>query len=161
MKLHTLILSSLAFAGAAGTLALSAHAEQIRGNQSERLEALDTDGDGDISRAEVDTARQARFAEADANGDGAISEAEFTTAMEARASERRARRQASAFTRADANGDGVISMDETGGRIDAMFEHVDADGDGIITAAEREVAKSAMRERSGEGRRGRRGPPVE
>jgi len=161
MKLHTLIVSSMFLAGAASALAQSAHAENPRGQHGERLQALDTNGDGDISRAEVDAARQARFAEADANGDGAISEAEFTAAMEARASERRDRRQASAFTRADANGDGVISMDETGGRIDAMFERVDADGDGIITAAEREAAKSAMRERAGEGRRGRRGPPVE
>ncbi|MEO0816930.1 MAG: calcium-binding protein [Pseudomonadota bacterium] len=160
MKLHSSLIALTLTLGAA-TMALPAAADDHRGGHGERLQALDTNGDGNISRDEAEAARQAMFAQADANGDGSITEAEFTAAAEARAEERRANRQGRAFGRADANGDGVLTLDETGGRIDAMFERVDTDGDGLITEAEREAAKSAIQGRPGERRGGRRGPPAE
>lgn len=71
-----------------------------------RATALDTDGDGVVTRAELEANRDARRAEherrrfPDANEDGVVSTAEFLAAAEQR------------FARLDANGDGVLSPDE-------------------------------------------------
>jgi Ca2+-binding EF-hand superfamily protein len=48
-------------------------AEQFRQKMDERLQAMDTDGDGAISREEYLTQAEQRFARLDLNGDGLIS----------------------------------------------------------------------------------------
>ena len=42
-----------------------------RGNMEAMIAEIDTNGDGDLSKAEIDAHRAARFAEVDAIGDGA------------------------------------------------------------------------------------------
>ena len=119
------------------------------------VEQLDTNGDGAVSKAEVDASRAAAFAAADTNGDGGVSQAEVLAYQEAQRAERRAAREAEMFARADTNGDGVLGPDEFGPRVDRMFEALDKDDDGMITAEEREEARESWRERRGERRRGR------
>ena len=145
-----------------GGLALTASAQQDRPHHmpGERLEALDTNGDGNISREEVDAVGAERFAAADTNGDGAISTEEFAAAADAMEAQRRAERQARMFEHLDKDSDGVLSSEELSMRVDHMFSRVDKDGDGVVTEAEREDARATMRERWGErhGDHGPRGP---
>lgn len=118
----------------------------------DRLAALDTDGDGAVSRAEIDAALAEAFARADSDGDGAVTRAELQAHHSAEREQRRADGQRDHFDRADANGDGVLGPDEFGARMTAMFERVDADGDGLVTAEEREEMKQEMRQKMRERR---------
>ena len=135
---------------AAGVISLAgiglvAHAQHHRGDHGDRMKAADLDGDGQVTRTEVETLRAENFAKADANGDGGVTPAEMTAYREAQMEERRAKRQASRFERADANNDGVLSADEFGARMTERFDKVDTDGDGVISDAEREAARENMR----------------
>lgn len=105
------------------------------------FERFDTDNDGSITKAEVEAAVAARFAEADANGDGQLSAEELAAAAEARRMERQAERQAARIDRMiermDENGDGTLSLEEMAAMPEArMFDRLDADEDGVITQAE-------------------------
>ena len=60
----------------------------------DRLERMDTSGDGTLSKAEAMTAAQERFDRADADGDGVITAAERRAAREAMRDARRAERRA-------------------------------------------------------------------
>lgn len=64
------------------------------------FQRLDTDGDGQISRAEAQVPRDQRFDRMDLDGDGAISKAEFDTLGDRR------------FNKTDLNGDGFITPEE-------------------------------------------------
>lgn len=101
------------------------------------LAAADANHDGNITRAEFDQARNARFTQLDANHDGSL-----------QASERPqwggGDHPAGAAPaggpppgmRSDTNGDGVISRAEYDGQGAAMFARLDADHNGTITQAE-------------------------
>lgn len=97
------------------------------------FDRFDADGDGQVTQAEVDAFRDARFLEADADGDGAVSFAEMQAMMLARMEER----MRSRFDAMDANGDGVIAKDEmmAGPPVD-MFDRFDQNGDGVVTREE-------------------------
>ena len=93
--------------------------EKRRG--TEQLEAADTDGDGNISRAEM--------------------EAQLAVHIEAvkqRAEDR--------FTRADVNGDGFVTPEE---RKQVAFESLDENGDGYLSAEE--LAGARKRDRPPQG----------
>ncbi|MCI4646440.1 MAG: EF-hand domain-containing protein [Hyphomonadaceae bacterium] len=122
------------------------------------FEKLDTDGDGTVTRDEVEAVRVEKFSAADSNGDGTISVEEFTAAAEAREAERRAERHARMFERLDKDSDGTLSAAELTMPVDHMFERVDENGDGVITEAERDAVRERMRERWGERRGGEHGP---
>ena len=126
---------------------------------AEALARLDTDGDGNITQAEVDAARQARFAEADVDGDGQLTRAELEAFGEMRRETRKMRRRDAAFETMDANGDGTIGPNEFGGPEDRIFDRLDTDGDGTITAEEREAARDRMK--AYRGHRGARGTEVD
>ena len=82
--------------------------EQFVGHREHRFESLDADGDGRVTRAELDARRAgdppeqvaATFARFDTNGDGAITRAEWNAGETAR------------FVRIDANHDGSVTRDE-------------------------------------------------
>ncbi|MGJ8536576.1 MAG: EF-hand domain-containing protein [Parasphingopyxis sp.] len=118
-----------------------------------RMERLDTNGDGIVTRDEAIAPALARFDRADANGDGQIDQAERTAMREqrgARRAERRAQRRANR-PNPDANGDGRITRDEFGTRAVERFNSADANGDGIVTREERRAARAARRaERGGQ-----------
>ena len=81
-------------------LALVAPAAAQQGAGGQMFQRLDTDGDGQISRAEAQVPRDQRFDRMDLDGDGAISKAEFDTLGDRR------------FNKTDLNGDGFITPDE-------------------------------------------------
>jgi Ca2+-binding EF-hand superfamily protein len=152
-------LAVAAFGFASLPLIASADQNRPRHNPGERMEALDTNGDGDISREEVDAVRAERFAATDTDGDGLISAEEFSAAAEAREVQQRAERHAAIFEHLDTDGDGTLSNGELSPQIDHMFSMVDSDEDGVITLAEREATHEAMRARwrDHRGERGERG----
>lgn len=115
------------------------------------FEMFDTNGDGEVTRTEIEERAEARFDAADTNGDGTISEAEFVAAAADRARER----AAEAFARLDVDGDGSLSRDvmsmRKGGsaRIDRVFSRIDANGDDTVTRAEFDAAAERFGERRG------------
>ena len=95
--------------------------------------AFDLNGDGQVTREEVDQFRADRFAELDGNGDGFVTEAEFLANAEARVAERAGER----FGDLDTDGDGTVSAAEfdDAPRGD-MFARMDQNEDGVITEDE-------------------------
>lgn len=54
-------------------------------SSADKIKAIDTNGDGQISAAEHETGSQKKFAEMDSNKDGNLSQAEFTAGHESMA----------------------------------------------------------------------------
>ncbi len=114
-------------------------------NRAARLfEQFDTNGDGQITEAEIAAAREARFAEADTDGDGQLSVDELAAQAEARQADRMERRAARMLERLDTDGNGFVSAEEMasigeGRRGGSMFDRLDANDDGVVT--EEEVAE--------------------
>ena len=107
------------------------------------FEALDADGDGEVSRAEFDSHRADRFAKADTNGDGLLSRDEVVARGQDRA-ERFADRM---FQRLDENRDGAISLAEMSeGRGNRFFDRADSDGNGAVSKPEFEQMKKRFAE---------------
>lgn len=101
-------------------------------HMEERFSALDSDGDGRITEAEMQAKRSRYFADADANADGVLDRQELEALIEARRKARMDRR----FARLDANGDGGISAEEFAARKPGWIGRADADGDGGVTLDE-------------------------
>jgi len=119
-----------------------------------QFEELDTDGNGEISKAEMEAHKAARFATSDSNGDGNISAEELV----AQAQKRAAKRVEKMISHLDKDGDGMLSHDEManrGGRHGNRFERADSDGNGAISKEEFEQAKQ---HRGGKHRRAHGGP---
>lgn len=95
---------------------------------------LDSDGDGQITREEVEAFRADRFATFDADGDGALTEEEWIAGHETLARDRMNRR----FGQLDGDGDGTVSADEfdAGRRPMTMFDRFDANDDDVLTEDE-------------------------
>jgi len=103
---------------------------EARGPRPPRIEEIDTDGDGAVSRSEAEAMpmySEERFYQLDANNDGFITEDERP--------ERRDRGQRPPrFEEIDTDGDGAWSVAEVAGLppfISDRFGELDADGDGL------------------------------
>lgn len=137
------------------------------GRGGEMLMRADTNNDGNVTRAEFDTAlagaqaqraskarekAQEMFMRLDANRDGTITRAEADAARATMQSNRREGRQSprQGMTNPDTNNDGKVSLAEWLARPDPMFDRGDANNDGRLT---REEAATATRMGRGEGRR--------
>lgn len=103
------------------------------------FEEIDADGNGEVTKAELDALKDARFAAADSNGDGVLSLEE----MQVRAQDQAAKRAARMLERFDKNGDGGLSKDELPQprRAGKMFDRMDGDGSGSISKQEFEEAR--------------------
>lgn len=154
-----LVLTTLAAASLIGAVALTATAERGHGPKGPMLENLDVNGDGAVSKAEIEASKAERFSSADLNGDNLMSFDEFEAHIEAEKARREAKRRERHFARLDTDGDGFVSAEEHaaagGDRMERMFNRLDADDDGVISEDEREAAKAKMKERRG--KRGERG----
>jgi Ca2+-binding EF-hand superfamily protein len=111
---------------------------------------LDENGDGTVTRAELDGCKAKAFARIDANGDGAIDREEITAARArlAEAAERMGRAaragDGNRLMRADTDGDGRITLAEFTARA-PIFALLDADGDGALARAEFDRAAAILR----------------
>jgi Ca2+-binding EF-hand superfamily protein len=134
------------------------------------LRALDADGDGEISKAEIEGAAKA-LAALDKNGDGKLSRDEilpnFNGGFPGRPGaegrpgqpgpggrgnpEEIARR----LKEADKNGDGKISKEEAPDQLKERFDRIDSNGDGQLDEAELKVMFERMREAGGRPEGGR------
>ncbi|MFV1527891.1 MULTISPECIES: EF-hand domain-containing protein [unclassified Phaeobacter] len=144
-----------ALIGATGAIAKPGFAGKGGHGPRMSFEEMDTNGDGQVTRSEMEGLREARFAAADADGDGKLTLAEMEKAAEARAKTR----AAAMLERMDANKDGALSLDELPKprRIGKMFDRADANDDGAISKDEFEAARAKLRDRHGAGHRPRAG----
>lgn len=112
--------------------------------------AMDANGDGQVTQAEIAAQRSAKIAAMDTDKDGNLSEAELLAGHEARKEERQAQMAKRMVARMDANKDGVVSLAEMTPNEDRgvkMFKRMDADGDGAISKAEADAAMEKMAQR--------------
>lgn len=116
------------------------------------FETLDTDGNGEVTKAEMKAHRESKFTKADKDGDGKLNAEEVKAMAQARAAERAGKM----FERADENKDGFISKDEMpkGRKGDKMFNRIDDDGNGSISKAEYDAMKDRMKEGGWKKRKG-------
>lgn len=149
---HAGFIAGIAISALALTAA-AAFAEKMQGKGHHgpraSFEQLDTDADGQLTQAELESHRAARFDEMDTNGDGKLSAEE----IQVKANEKARDRSARMMERFDADGDGALSRDEmpkprNAGR---MFDRIDADGSGGISKEEFETARSKMKEHGQKG----------
>ena len=152
--------------------------EQATERAAQAFARMDVNDDGVLDPADREAAMRQRFDAADTDGNGQLSFAEVTAAQESRRAtrdERRAERaergagrpamrrllargmgpigEGRMFERADADSDGSVSQAEFTAEALARFDRADANGDGTISRDERRALRGMGR---GEGR-GERG----
>ena len=107
-----------------------------------RIDAMDTNDDGQITLEEAQGAFAARFATLDADGNGTLSQSELVADAQARSAERATER----FAALDTDGDGELTQAEMpgprGDRVARMFDRLDTNDDDVLSAEELEAAKT-------------------
>jgi hypothetical protein len=93
----------------------------------------DADKDGKVTQAEIDKARDDRFAKYDANGDGKLTLDEFENLMREITRPMTVR----AFQRLDPNGDAVITVEELSVTTANIVERMDRNNDGALSLEDR------------------------
>lgn len=156
------ILAALGIAGA-----VAAHDGRMGGPGARGIDivALDTDGDGAVSRAEMTAGRLARLGAADSNGDGRLGRDELAAALPLRPAPMdrpdpdraaaMAERMIARFGDGESGELVIATMVER--QVEAMFSRLDTDTDDRITAAEIEAQSArhaALGGRDGHGPRG-------
>jgi EF hand len=127
-------------------LALAGFATTGVGQDGRGLAAMDMDGDGAISLAEVTALRQDLFARADLNADGLVDQAE-ADALRSRIQQGATLAEAAvgrSMIRLDADGDGALSKAEFTART-PLFSLLDTDGDAVLNTAEIARASAILR----------------
>ena len=122
--------------------------EQRREQARERMQSIDSNGDGNISYAEAESADAKRLVEnfdtIDADGDGILTSKELGAQHNKKHEQARERMQS-----IDSNGDGTISYAEAASadakRLMENFDTIDADGDGALTPEELRAHHQKMR----------------
>lgn len=105
------------------------HEHYGSGHGGRLLERYDTNGDGVLTQAEIDTAREARRARFDANADGALSLDEY----QAMWLDQRRERMVDGFQALDADGNGVITVEEFERPARNVVARLDRNGDDKLT----------------------------
>lgn len=149
---------------AAGLVAGVATAQQAQTpdqtpDQSSRwmtqLMLMDTDKDGQITKAEADTYRAEQQKAMDANGDGTISMDEMKAGMArmmgVEPTGRVGQMGEMRFAKLDTNGDGALSADEMAAdnRFTRIFKRIDQNGDGTLGKEELAQAQAWAQEHRG------------
>jgi Ca2+-binding EF-hand superfamily protein len=129
-----------------------------KGERSSQFKKADADGNGTLSRAEVEKSMPRladKFDEIDANKDGQISRDEMKAWKKAHKHAHKAgnkadrqARAAERFKHADTNGDGKISRaeaEQNAPRLAKKFDAIDADKDGQLTQEELRAYRESKR----------------
>lgn len=159
------MVSLLSLTLAAGVAVAGPHGERGQGMghgmMMPSFEERDTDGDGKITREEMDARRLERIKSMDPDGDGVITLDEMKAHAGEMARQRAEKMAEKMFTNLDADKDGKLSAAEAlagrmGGKrgADRMFGMVDRDDDGAISKDEFDRAAERMQKMRGEGGRG-------
>lgn len=117
------------------------HERMAGGEMRPDFATLDADGDGQVTQAEMDAFKAARFAELDADGSGTVSAEEMAAHHDAKQEERKAKRAAKRtegmISKMDTDGDGELSLEEMSGeKHKTPFERMDKNGDGALSEDE-------------------------
>lgn len=148
----------------AGATAALVAAVAMAAPGGDRFAKLDTDGNGSVTRAEIDARTAERFARLDGDRDGFVTKAEMTAhheAMKAKRAERAEKRsgdhvkhrtehagkRGDHFARRDADKDGRLSLAEFQAGGAKRFERLDADKNGTVTREEMTKAREAWKTR--------------
>ena len=134
-----------------------AFADHMGEHSDAMFKAMDTNGDGKVSRAEHAAGAVKMFTDADTNHDGMLTLAEMKAAHAKMKTDKPARAGSASmndksttgdkamkddmsaeemFKMCDTNGDGQVSQAEHAAHADAMFTKMDTDGDGFLSASE-------------------------
>lgn len=135
---NALIFSILAAGLAAGGVAWAGPG----GHRGGHFDRLDENGDGALTRDELDARQREFFDAADADRDGRLTQDEMRAHHEKKRAERRGKRLG------DANGDGKVSKAEYEAAAEERFRKLDKNKDGFISDAEMEEAREKRRSRS-------------
>jgi len=117
--------------GTAGTTATTGEDQSQR--VEEMFKRIDTDGDGMISKAEMENWRDNVVFALDANHDGKVTRAEVEQGV---APDTNPQDIAAFFERYDANNDGAIDKAELKNGGDARFQTADSNSDGELSIEE-------------------------
>lgn len=109
------------------------------------LEALDTDGNGELSAAEI-AAASASLLKLDKNRDGQITPDEYNPKLEDKTA---GDDMVTRMMALDRNGDGVLTKDEVPERMQALFDRGDTNHDGKLTPPEIRAMAAAQTDPQG------------
>lgn len=104
------------------------HGEPAAGQQ---LKHFDVDGDGNVTRAELDSGLHAMFIKYDSDHDGVLNATEARALNQALTTE-----IPGASPVLDWNADGHVDFSEFANQWLSLFERLDTNGDGVVTADE-------------------------
>ena len=149
MKTKTKTLTAIAVAAALGGTALAGASYaghrggghgmgfldggQLAVSAMEVFQTVDTDGDGKLTQAEIDKARNDRHAAHDANGDGNLSLEEFAGLWHETVRPLTVR----AFQMLDTDGDAIVTRAEYDRPLADIVERLDRDRDGGLSMKDR------------------------
>ena len=149
MRTKTKTLTAIAVAAALGGTALAgaSHAGhrdgghgmgfldkgQLAVSAMEMFDAVDADGDGRLTQAEIDKARDDRHAAHDADGDGNLSLEEFAGLWHETTRPLTVR----AFQMLDTDGDAIVTRAEYDRPLAGIVERLDRNGDGSLSMRDR------------------------
>lgn len=136
MKTFTLSIAvaSLALAAGAGLASAKPGGGDRGAMMAERMAEMDTNKDGKISKAEAEAVRLKSFAALDADGNGVATAAEMKAAREAIMA--RQNRKMRTMDRLDVNDDGQITKAEALAAPYGMFDRLDVNKDGVVDQSE-------------------------
>ena len=112
----------------------------------EILHSIDADGDGKLTQAEIDKARNDRHSAHDADGDGSLGLDEFAGLWHETTHPLTVR----VFQMLDTDGDAVVTRVEYDRPLARIVERLDRDGDGALSPDDRRRHRHDNRWRGGE-----------
>jgi Ca2+-binding EF-hand superfamily protein len=114
------------------------------------LAALDTDGDGSLSAAEIANSPTALRA-LDTDGDGKLNYRECGLGGASDPASKQGDEMVKTYMAFDKNGDGKLQREEVPERMQGLFERGDANHDGVLTAEEiHDLAAADYRKKNGQ-----------
>lgn len=137
------IIATTLILGLAGGAALAGPGGKY-GHGVQMFDRLDLNGDGMVTRDEMNQSQAERFARFDANSDGKLNVDELDAGIRRERAERM-------FKWLDRDGDGAVTQAELGSLGEKMFDKMDANSDGAVSKDEirtkRHVGKPERAER--------------